>query len=98
MAKSPLPAIVEDDIRGAVLLLVSRDASNEADHDLFCSDRLPIFWDNVPLDRSEPEFAGDAENGRPARSMRCAKVANGDTQDVFESGIAVCELLANASG
>ena len=50
-----MSAVVEDDIGGAVVLPVSGDAANGACGDLFCADGLPVFWEDVPLDRREAE-------------------------------------------
>lgn len=55
LAQAFLAAVVENDVGGAVLLLVSRDASNGPGCDLFCADGLPVFWEDVPLDRREAE-------------------------------------------
>ena len=59
---------------------------------------LPVFRDDVPLDRREAERAGDAKNGGAARSVGCAEVADGDAEGVFEDGVAAGELLADAGG
>ena len=66
--------------------------------DRFCADGQPVFCDDVPLDRSEAERAGDAEDGGSARSVGCAEVADGDAEGVFEDGVAAGELLADAGG
>ena len=55
LADAFLSAVVEDDVGGAVVLLVSRNASNCPGRDLFCADGLPVSWDDVPLYRRETE-------------------------------------------
>ena len=51
LAKSFLSAIVQDDIGAPVAALISRDAPNCPGGNHFCTDRLPISWNDVPLDR-----------------------------------------------
>ncbi len=94
MTEACLSTIVEDDVRGAISLLISRDAPNRPGGDLFCSDRLPVFRDNVPLDRYKTKRSRDAEDGGPTRPVWCTEVADGDAKSVFENGVAFCEFLA----
>ena len=96
LAEAGLSAIVEDDVGGAVLLLVSCDGADGADCDRFGTDGLPVAGENVPLDWCEAEFAGYVEDGWAAGSVRWAEVADGGAECVFEDGVAVGEFLTNA--
>ena len=78
------------------LLLVSHDASNSTVGDFLRSVRLPVIGEDVPLDRSEAELTGDAKDDGTARSVGCAEVADRSAERVFEDGVAVGELLADA--
>ena len=96
MAQSGLSAIMKDDVGGAVLLLVSRDGADGAGCDRFGADWLPVAREDVPLDRGEAEFASYVEDGGSTGSVRCAKVADGSAEDVFEDGVAVDQFLTDA--
>ena len=98
MTEARLSTIVEDDIGGAVLLLITRDTPNGPGRDLFCSDKLPVSCDDVPLDWRETERAGDAEDCGPARSMRRTEVTDRDAESVFKKRIAPCQFFADSAG
>ena len=98
LTEACLSAVVEDDVGGEFLLTISRDAPNGPSCDLFRADRLPVFRNDVPLDRHEAERASECEHSRTARSMGWTEVADRDAESVFEDAVAVGELLADAGG
>ena len=92
LAEAPLAAVVEDDVGGAMMALILSDGADGARGDLFGADRLPVAGQDVPLDGRQAEFAGDAEDGRAARSVGWAEEADGRPEGVFENGVAVGEF------
>ena len=77
LAEAGLASVVEDDVGGPVLLLVSGDPADGAVCDIFRGVGLPVFRENVPLDRCEVQLASDVEDGGTASSVRWAEEAEG---------------------
>ncbi len=98
MAEAVLSAVVEHDVGGAISLLVASDGADGARCDRLGADGFPVFGEDVPLHRCEAQGVGDVEDGRAAGSVRCAEVADWRAEGVFENGVAVGELVADASG
>ena len=78
------------------MLLVSCDGADRAGRNRFGADWLPVAREDIPLDWGEAEFASYVEDGGSTGSVRCAKVADGSAEDVFEDGVAVDEFLTDA--
>ena len=76
LAEGGVAAVVKDDVGSAVFSLILGDFAHGAGCDLVCANWLSVAGNNVPLDRSEAEFAGGAQDVWAAGPVRCAEVAD----------------------
>src|ERR1700722_1280081 len=88
LAEGQVSSVVQNDVGGAVLLLVSRNAAYGSGCNFVCADRLPVAREKVPVDGCEAEFAGEAEDDGAAGSVRWPEVADRLAEGVLEDGVA----------
>lgn len=89
---------MQEQIAGASAASIAGDACVDALEDSGAADRLPILRGDVPQDRREAEFAGDAEDSGAARAIGWAKKCGRDAGDVGEGALAAFEFRADAVG
>ena len=96
LADSLIASVVEDDVGGEALLAIFSNAALEAFEEDVGGGGEPVFDDDVPLNGGHTEVAGGAQDVGPAGSVGWAEEADGGAEGVFESGVTVGELLADA--
>ena len=96
LAEAGVASVVEEEVGGAVAVLIAGYAVGDAGGYGGGVYGLPVVYEEVPLDGGEAEFAGDAEDGGAAGSVGWTEEADGCAEGVFEGFVAGGELFADA--
>ncbi len=94
LPNSRLPTIVKNDIAPPPSPPIPPDASFNMAQNIFRSNsRFPVMPNDIPHHRSQPKLSCDAQNIRTPRPMRRSEVAYALAQNIFQSSIAIGQLL-----